>query len=76
MFAQDERGNSGWDVAARALARAGGGGTMALNLWAGAQPDWIARAVSEQGWDIHRVTDFEQLVDFARAFSQRTYGAA
>jgi hypothetical protein len=74
MFAQDERGNSGWDVSARAMANARGGGTMALNLWPNYKPDWMARAVSEQGWDIHSVTDFEQLVAFARAFSQRTYG--
>jgi hypothetical protein len=74
MFATDERGNNGWDVSARALSRAGGGGTMALNLWAGQKADWMDRAVNEQGWDIHAVTDFEQLVAFARAFSQRTYG--
>jgi hypothetical protein len=74
MFAQDERGNSGWDVAENAMKCAGGGGTMALNLWAEAKADWIDRAISEQGWNIHAVTDFEQLVAFARAFSKQTYG--
>lgn len=74
MFASDERGNSGWDVAKQALAKARGGGTMALNLWPDYQGDWMAGAVSEQGWDIHRVTDFEELIAFARAFSRRTYG--
>ena len=32
MFDRDERGNSGWDIAAKALARAAGGGTLVLNL--------------------------------------------
>ena len=32
LFDKDERGNSGWDVATRALQAAGGGGTMVLNL--------------------------------------------
>ena len=74
MFAQDERGDSGWDVAARALAQAGGGGTMALNLWPDAQPAWMERAITEQGWRIHTVSDFEQLVAFARAFASTRYG--
>src|SRR4030095_4668536 len=32
MFDRDERGNSGWDIAALALKRARGGGTLVLNL--------------------------------------------
>lgn len=32
MFEQDEHGNDGWDVSAQALAVAGGGGSMALQL--------------------------------------------
>lgn len=84
MFEQDEQGNSGWDVAARALKAAGAGGTMALNL----TPDWSAWAQSQQagplrdllrardaqGWEIDAVTDMAQLVEFARAFSRRRYG--
>jgi len=86
MFERDEEGNSGWDVAARALQAAGGGGTMALNL----PPDWDAgartlyggaerdllRARDQQGWGIHAVADMAQLVAFARAFSHRRYGVA
>lgn len=74
MFVQDEQGNNGWDVAAAALSHAGGGGTMALNMRAGVKADWMERAVSEQGWHIHTVTDFEQLIAFARAFSLQQYG--
>ncbi|WP_296943940.1 VWA domain-containing protein [uncultured Massilia sp.] len=85
MFDRDERGASGWDVAARALATAGAGGTMALDV----PPEWDAlarssriapyrdllRARDEQGWEIHAVADMAQLVAFARAFSRRHYGA-
>lgn len=85
MFEQDEQGNSGWEVAARALRKGDAGGTMALNL----DPDWaragqrshhyardLLRARDEQGWDIHAVADMAQLVAFARAFSRRHYGAS
>jgi hypothetical protein len=83
MFGDDERGNSGWDVAARALAVGGAGGTMALNLpaaweqpkggWNQSAYDALKRARREQGWDIHAVTEFDQLLAFARAFSDRHY---
>lgn len=83
MFADDERGNSGWDIAAHALRTARAGGTMALNLFSplpdhlaeGAKPAWTAdliRARSE-GWHIHVVRDMAQLLAFARDFSQRHY---
>lgn len=80
MFGDDERGNSGWEVAAQALQRGRAGGTMALNLW----QDWqtsntqvsqdLRRARIEQGWQIHMVNDLPQLLDFAREFSRRHYG--
>lgn len=86
MFDRDERGNTGWDVAARALRVGGAGGTMALNLdprwedstWGGADGvvARLKRARSEQGWDIHALADMAQLVAFARAFSLRHYGKA
>ncbi len=81
MFDSDERGNSGWDVAATALARAGGGGSMVLNMY----PEWeknadknpalgaIRRARDEQGWALDLVSSWDQLMDFARAFSRRHY---
>jgi len=84
MFDQDELGNSGWEIAAKALAQGGAGGTMALNLardWDGAAShkwlqqtyDDLKRARREQGWDIHAVERYEDLLDFARAFSRRHY---
>jgi hypothetical protein len=81
MFAQDEQGNSGWDIAAKALREGAAGGTMALEMMA----DWdtrpelkqhfetLLRARDEQGWDIHAITDPAQLVAFAREFSRRHY---
>lgn len=73
MFDEDEQGRSGWDISARALACAGGGGTMALNLWSLDEQPWKTRAEQEQGWHIERVSDFAELVTFARSFSQRHY---
>jgi hypothetical protein len=83
MFDQDERGNDGWDVSAGALAAAGGGGSMALQLspnWEHADVGWQAtayhqlrRARDEQGWNISTVANLEDLLEFARAFSRRHY---
>ena len=86
MFDDDERGTSGWDVAAGALAAARGGGTMALNLYS-PLPDTLAdRAAAgwtadllrarDAGWDIHVVRDMPELLGFAQAFSRRHYQQA
>ena len=81
MFSDDELGNSGWDVAQRALTSAGGGGTFVLNLYA----DWetttdqntdhkdIRRAHDELGWHVYSVSSWDDLVDFARQFSREAY---
>jgi len=80
MFdAVDERATPGWEVARTALARAAGGGTLVLNLW----PGWdksgagayqtILRARDQEGWAVHAVTSWDQLVEFARQFSRRHY---
>jgi len=82
MFDNDERNNSGWDVAARSLASARGGGSMVLNMhptWE-SQPGWqngnlkIIRARDELGWLVACVNSWEGLVEFARAFSRKNYG--
>jgi hypothetical protein len=79
LFDNDERGESGWNVAARALARAGGGGTFVLNLpvgwdtWPGAY-QVIRQARDQQGWAVHPVASLEELVAFARWFSRLRYG--
>ncbi len=82
MFDPDEQANSGWEVAATALRKARGGGTLVLNLpenWrsftSAASPyAVIAKAESDQGWQVHRVASWDDLVAFARDFSRLRYG--
>ncbi|MES2705170.1 MAG: hypothetical protein V4726_01075 [Verrucomicrobiota bacterium] len=82
LFNEDEKGNSGWDISAMALANARGGGTMVLNLaenweqYADRDPSAAAirRARDGQGWNVHRVAGWEDLVVFARWFSRLHYG--
>ena len=80
MFNQDERRDSGWDVAASALQAAGAGGTMALRTWRNGDIASILehypvlqRAAREQGWQISAIHRMEDLLAFARAFSRRHY---
>ena len=77
MFEKDELGNSGWDISREALQTARGGGTMVLNLFG----DWrqnkdLARANTEQDWQIHVVRNWEELLAFAKWFSQLKYADA
>lgn len=86
MFEQDEQGGSGWDIAARALERARGGGTMALNLHQplpegiapGSVQGWMADLVRarQEGWAVHSIRDMQGLLDFARAFARLHYASA
>lgn len=74
IYAKDERGGAGADIAAMALERAGGGGSMVLNLW---QRDWRRNKnlafAEQQGWRIYPVKSWEDLLAFARDFVQRQY---
>jgi hypothetical protein len=75
MFDKDEKGNSGWDISRVALEKARGGGTMALNLWGRWEDNAdLKRAHDEQGWQISVVRTWEELVAFARQFSELKYG--
>ncbi len=87
-FDADERGNSGWDVTRHALANARGGATFVLNLpanwenWEGGYQSLvdaygaIRRARDELGVDVRRVSDWHELVAFARAFARKRYAEA
>ncbi len=76
MFAKDEQNNSGWNVARSALEKARGGGTLVLNLFREWHKDAdLKRAHDEQGWQIHVVRSWEDLVAFARWFSRLKYGS-
>jgi hypothetical protein len=73
MFDRDEQGREGRDVARRAVAAAGGGATMVLNLWRPLdEVPGLPEAVAD-GWDVHVVRDWADLVAFARAFSRNRY---
>ncbi|MEW6128500.1 MAG: vWA domain-containing protein [Acidobacteriota bacterium] len=74
MFDTDEKGNSGWEVSKMALENGRGGGTFVLNLWNDWQQTPKLVQAHQQGWDIHRVQNWTQLVEFARAFSRAKYG--
>lgn len=81
LFDSDEQGSDGWKVAALALERARGGGTFVLNLpesWETLARKFeafarIVRARDEQGWNVHRVASWEDLVAFAIAFARLRY---
>jgi hypothetical protein len=74
MFDKDEKGNSGWEVARMALEKGRAGGTLVLNLWQDWQKTAVLVQANKEGWEVHRVQDWEQLVEFARAFSRAKYG--
>jgi hypothetical protein len=77
MFANDEKGSSGWDIARMALEKARGGGTLVLNLWGQWETNAdLKRAHDELNWQISVVRTWEDLVEFARQFSAMTYGSA
>lgn len=64
----------GWGIAAQALEWAGGGGTMVLHMPYRQSHEAGQERLKEQGWDVHLLSTWEDLVRFARAFSRRTYG--
>ena len=72
MLANDEHGTPGSEVCGAALAAAGGGGTLVLNLATGAH--WAAGPrLTALGFRVHAVRDWEQLIAFARAFVRENY---
>ena len=73
MLQPDEKGTSGESVCREALAHARGGGTLVLNLARACQ--WPAgETLAKVGFRIHRVTQWEDLIAFARAFVRENYG--
>jgi hypothetical protein len=73
MLSRDEKRKSGTDICAQALRAARGGGTLVLNLGVDVErwtPGWVLRKL---GIRIHRVTEWEQLIAFARAFVRDNY---
>lgn len=81
MLDSKSKGKSGWQVAERAVKRAGGGATFVLELPAHVRgPQWPQNTVGyleriEQiGWNAAIVSSMEELVEFARRFSGGRFG--
>jgi hypothetical protein len=68
-------GQSGWEVAREAAAKARGGATYVLEM-RGLPQSFATREERMQtdGWSVRHVTSMEELLDFARRFSQVAYG--
>ncbi|MCB1176748.1 MAG: VWA domain-containing protein [Leptospiraceae bacterium] len=73
MFNKDEKGNSGEKISEIAIEKSGGGATMVLNYYGNIKNDKKLALAKVQGWDIHIVKKWEDLVEFARIFSNKTY---
>lgn len=81
MLDRRQGGRLGWDVARESLARARGGGTYVLELQSyllesaagSAQANPACSRMEADGWNVSPVSSMEQLVEFARQFSQTRY---
>jgi len=70
MFDQDEKGNSGLEIAEKSLAKCGGGGTFALNIYS---MDSLLNVAAKMGWNIYPVRDWEGLIKFSKDFVKKHY---
>jgi hypothetical protein len=70
MFDNDEKGNSGYEIAKISLEKCGGGGTFALNLYT---MDDQLKSAAAMGWNIYPVTDWNGLIEFSRDFVKKHY---
>jgi hypothetical protein len=73
MLGETDGGIDGWERAQRSLDAAGGGGTYVLHApssWEGEQ----VKRMKDQGWHVHHVTNWEDIVAFARDFARARYG--
>lgn len=67
-----EGDGSGWKIAADALTKARGGGTYVLHMQESGNKAGVSR-MRKDGWDVHSVTNWEELIAFARAFVKKNY---
>lgn len=73
MLEEKTGGRTGWKIAQEALAAARGGGTFVLHM----PPEWEPKKtglMSKQGWLVHGIQAWEDIVPFAREFSRRAWG--
>jgi hypothetical protein len=75
MLGEKGRGTglTGWEIARHSLLTARGGGTYVLNMLPSMAPKEIEQMEGD-GWRVHCVRAWEDVVPFARAFSRATFG--
>ncbi len=72
LDAKTDNGDDHWEIIEYALANAGGIGTIVLH----SRPNWHREEVvklQNMGWHIHYVTNEEELLTFAKEFSNQNY---
>lgn len=72
MLDEKHSGQLGWDVAREAAEKARAGATYVLHM----PPEWEAERIARMhgdGWDVHCIQEWEDIVDFARQFSRAKY---
>ncbi|MGK2855815.1 MAG: VWA domain-containing protein [Thermoanaerobaculia bacterium] len=72
MLGETDGKTTGWERAKFSLEAARGGGTYVLHMQSGWSSEETKRLKAD-GWGVHFVTDWEQMVEFARAFAQRKW---
>lgn len=73
LFSEIDGTKNGWDLAKRAIDRAGGGATAVLRLdGADRYANWLGK-MTAAGFECHLVASEGELVDFARAFARKTF---
>lgn len=73
MLGEKDGKVEGWERAQMSLDSAKGGGTYVLHMHPGWQDDLVAR-MKGQGWDVHNVVQWDDIIPFARSFARRTWG--
>ncbi len=73
IFDKDEKGSDGREITKTSLDKAGGFGTMVLNLWSDYKKNKDLLELEKMGYAIHPISDWNSLLDFAKKFSERNY---
>ena len=72
MLADRQKKRDGWEVARTAAAQARGGATYVLNIPPRYHQEELVRMQTD-GWDVHHIRLWEDLIAFAQAFASKTY---
>jgi len=76
MYDKDEKGNSGKDIADMALKNCRGGGSLVLNMFRSGYYAPLLTLAEAQGWRVHLIQSWDELLTFAHEFSRAAYGDA